>query len=100
MVFTMLRDIAKNINDNVFFSIMDDKAKYVQLRWVENNFEAHEDLIGIHTVENIKSDTLVTVLKYILIRLNIIFSNYCSQCYDEAEPTGINRGVTTKIQSE
>ena len=100
MVFTMLRDIAKNINDNVFFSIMDDKAKYVQLRWVENNFEAHEDLIGIHTVENRKSDTLVTVLKYILIRLNIILSNCFSQCYDEAKPTGINRGVTTKIQSE
>ena len=31
MVFTMLRDIVKNINDNVFFSIMDDKAQYVQL---------------------------------------------------------------------
>lgn len=31
MVFTVLRDIAKNIIDNVFFSIMDDKAKYVQL---------------------------------------------------------------------
>ena len=52
MVFTMLRDITKNINDNVFFSIMADEATdssnneqlVVCIRWVDNNFEAHEDL--------------------------------------------------------
>ena len=77
--FTMLRDITKNINDNVFFSIMADEATdsskneqlVVFIRWVDNNFEAHEDFIGIHAVENIKSDTLATALKDILIRLNI-----------------------------
>ena len=75
----MLRDIAKNINDNVFFSIMADEATdsskneqlVVFIRWVDNNFEAHEDFIGKHAVENIKSDTLATALKDILIRLNI-----------------------------
>ena len=75
----MLRDIAKNINDNVFFSIMTDEATdsskneqlVVLIRWVDNNFEAHEDFIGIHAAENIKSDTLATALKDILIRLNI-----------------------------
>ena len=59
------------------------------------------DFIGIHAVENIKSDTLVTVLKDILIRLNIPLSNCCGQCYDGAsDMTGIKRGVTTQIQSE
>ena len=44
----------------------------VSIRWVVNNFEAHGDFIGIHAIKNIKSDTLVTVLKDILIRLNIL----------------------------
>ena len=90
MVFTVLKDITKNISDNVFFSIMANKAidnsnneqLVVCIRYVDNKFEAHEDFIGIHTVENIKSDTLVTVLKDILIRLNIPLSNCRGQCDD------------------
>ena len=71
------------------------------IRWVDNNFEAHDDFIGIHVVENIKSDTLVTVLKDILIRLNIPLSNCCGQCYDGASiMTGIKRAVAAPIQSE
>ena len=83
MAFIMLRDFAKNINDNMFLSIMADEATDFNnneqliacIRWVGNNFEAHEDFIGTHAVKNIKSDRLVTVLKVILIRLNIILSN-------------------------
>ena len=39
------------------------------------------DFTGIHSVENIKSDTLVTVLKGILIRLNIPLLICRGQCY-------------------
>ena len=75
MTFTMLGDIAKNINDNVFFSIMagettessNNEQLVVCIRWLDNNFDAHGDFIGIHAVENIKSDTFGTVLKDILI---------------------------------
>ena len=81
MALTILRDISKNINGNVFFSIMADKATdssnneqlVIYIRWTDNNFETHEDFMGIHAVENIKSDTLVTLLKNILIRLNILY---------------------------
>ena len=83
MAFTMLKDIAKKINDNVFFSIMADEATdssnneqlVVCIRWADNNFEAHKDFIGIHAVKNIKLYTLVTVLKDILIRVNIPLSS-------------------------
>ena len=62
MAFTMLRDITENINENVFFSIMTDEATdssnneqfVLCIRWVDNNFEAHEDFTGIHEVENMK----------------------------------------------
>ena len=83
MASTILRNITKNINGNVFFSIManeaTDSSNNEQLvdciRQVDNNFETDEDFIGIHAVENIKSDTLVIVLKHILIKLSIPLSN-------------------------
>ena len=98
MVFTVLRHITKNISDNVFFSIMADEATdnsnneqlAVCIRQVDNKFEVHEDFIGIHTVENIKSYALVTVLQDILIRLNTPLSNCRGQCYDgTSNMTGI-----------
>ena len=86
----MLQGIAKNIIDNVFFSIMVDEtidsSNNEQLvlchRWVDHSFEAHENFMGIHAVENIRSDTLVAVLKDIRINLNIPLLNVRSQCYD------------------
>ena len=107
MTFAMLRDIAKNIN--VFFSIMANEATDnnsneqldVCIRWVDNNFEAHEDFIGILAVEKIKSDTLGTILKDILTRLNIPLSKYRCQCYNMAcSMKRIKRGVAKQIQSE
>ena len=109
MACTMLRDTTKKMNDNVFFSIMVGEATdssnneqlVVCIRWVDNTFEAHEGFIGIHAVESIKSDVLVTVLKNILTRLNIPLSNCRGQCYYGASSmTAIKQGVATQIQSE
>ena len=73
----------------------------VCIRWVNNNFEAHEDFMETHAVEDIKSDTLVTVLEDILLRLNIPLSNCRGQCYDGASNMkGIKQSVATQIQSE
>ena len=41
-------------------------------RWVDKGFNTHEDFIGSYNVDNIKGeDTLVTVIKDVLIKLNI-----------------------------
>ena len=70
-------------------------------RWVEINSKAHEDFIGIQAVEDIKSNTHVTVLKDILTRLNIPLLNCCGQCYSRASNMArIKRGAATQIQSE
>ena len=70
-------------------------------RWVEINSKAHEDFKGIQAVEDIKSNTRVTVLKDILTRLNIPLSNCCGQCYSRASNMArIKRGAATQIQSE
>ena len=70
-------------------------------RWVDKGFDTHEDFIGIYNVDNIKAGTLVTVIKSVLIRLNIPLSNACGQCYDGAKNMcGIKNGVSNKILSE
>ena len=42
-----------------------------RFRWVDKGFNTHEDFVGSYNVNNIKADTLVTVIKDVLIRLNI-----------------------------
>ena len=70
-------------------------------RWVDKGFNTHEDFIGNYSVDNIKADTLVTVLKDVLIRLNIPLSNARGQCYDSAKNMyGIKNRVSNKILSE
>ena len=35
----------------------------LSFRWIHKAFDYHDDFIGIYNVDNIKADTLVTVLK-------------------------------------
>ena len=43
----------------------------VCLRWVDDKFEAHEDFVGLHHVDDIKTDTVVGVLKDTILRMGI-----------------------------
>ena len=59
---------------------------------------AHEEFIGLYLVEKIKSNTVVAVIKDILLRLNLGLSRCCGQCYDGASNmTGKKNGVATEI---
>ena len=109
MAFIILRDTAKNINDSMFFSIMADEVTdcsnkeqlIICFTWVDKGFNTHEDFIGIYNVDNIKAVTLVTVIKDVLIRLNIPLPNARGQCNDGAKiMCGIKNGVSNKILSE
>ena len=109
MVFMILKDMAKSINDSIFYSIMADEVTdcsnqeqfLICFIWVDKDFNTHENFIGIYDVNNIKADSLVTVTKDVLIRLNIPLSNARGQCYDGAKNMcGIKNGVSNKIISE
>ena len=109
MVFMILKDMAKSINDSIFYSIMADEVRdcsnqeqfLICFIWVDKDFNTHENFIGIYDVNNIKADSLVTVIKDVLIRLNIPLSNARGQCYDGAKNMcGIKNGVSNKIISE
>ena len=63
-------------------------------KWVDKGFETHKDFIGIYNVFKIKADTLVTVIKDVLIKL----SNARGQCYSGAKSIcGIKSDVSNKF---
>ena len=92
-----------------FLSIIVDKGADVSKKeqllfclWpVDENLNAFEDFINFYLLENIKSDTIVYVIKDILIRMNLSLSNCRGQTYDGASNMmGKKSGVLTHILAE
>ena len=54
------------------------------LRWISENLEAHEDFIGFYQIPDIKADTITSVIKDALIRLQLSLNECRGQCYDGA----------------
>ena len=106
MANSIVRKIAGAIKDARYYSLMADEVTdssnreqvAICLRWIDEKFNAHEDFIGLHKVESIQANSLVAVLKDILLRLNLSLANCRGQCYDgAANMAGIRTGVATQI---
>ena len=107
MALSILRDIAKNIESGVYYTIMADEvtdaANHEQfvlcLRWVDDNLNPHEEFIGLQSVPNIAADTLVSVIRDVLIRMNLFITNCRGQCYDAASNmVGAKSGLLLKLK--
>ena len=74
----------------------------IALRYVgDSDFSVHEGFIGLYSVPSIDSDTLVSIVKDTLVRLNLLLSKVRGQCYDGASnASGIKNGVATQICKE
>ena len=79
MAISILRPIVETVRSCKLFALMADevadvsnkKQLVVCLRYVDNDFAAHEEFVGIHQVASIQSDVLVAVLRDILLRMNL-----------------------------
>lgn len=105
----ILRKVVKKIKDADFYSIMADETADVAnieqltfvIRIVTEKFEIKEYFIGLHELENTKSDHLVTVIKNILLACDFDFNKIRGQCYDKASSmSGKKSGVKTQILTE
>ena len=68
------------------------------IRWVDEEFQAHEEFIGLHKVDSIAANVLVSVLKDTLLRLNLKITQCRGQCYDGASNmSGTKSGVAMQI---
>lgn len=106
MALMIIQKIAQSLQDSDFFTIMADETTdaankeqvVICLRWVDNNFEAHEEFIGIHEVDSIDASTLYQVIKDELLRLNLSITKARGQCYDGAAAmSGCRSGVAKRI---
>ena len=87
-----LRKIAADINEAGYFTLESDQVTdssnkeqvIVCLRWVDAQFEPHEEFIGLHHVPDITTSTIVSVLKDTVLRMNLNLSMCRGQCYDGA----------------
>ena len=109
MAVLTLQEKLKLISGCKFFSIIADEGTDVSnkeqlsfcLRTVDQDLNPSEDFIGFYELENIKSDTIVRVMKDILIRTHLSLDNCRGQTYDGASNMmGKKSGVSTQILME
>ena len=68
------------------------------VRWIDEKLDAHEDFLGFYNVPNISSETIVSVIKDALIRLQLSLDSCRGQCYDGASNMlGLKSGVERKL---
>ena len=86
----VLRSLLKKIEDNIYSTMCDeytDCSNQEQLtfclRWVEA-LKADKIFLGFYEIPDIKSSTIVSVIKDILTRYQLSMENYRGQCYDGA----------------
>ena len=80
---TVLREIASDIRHARYFALMVDEVTdssnkeqvVICFRNVDEEFQCHEDIVGLYQVESIKSDSIVEVLRDTMLCLNLPISD-------------------------
>ena len=91
LLWKLLRDIKEGTGP-AWFSIIEDEATDVanneqmnlSIRWVNNDYEVHEDSVSWFSVPDTKADTLCKVIKDLLIRCNLPLVLCRRQAYEWA----------------
>ena len=80
--------------------ISNQEQAVICIRTAENNFEIHEDFIGLYQLDSTKSDLIVKILLDVLLRINLSVSKLRGQSYDgAANMSGSVNGVAKQIQN-
>ncbi len=68
------------------------------LRYVDDNVEVHEELIGMYSLESTSAESILSMIKDVLLRLNLRISDCRGQCYDGASSmSGAKSSVATRL---
>ena len=79
MAIRILWEVAENIQNVDFYSIMCDEATdvknvsklAVRLRWVDDELEAHDEFISLKNMPNTDADSIVWKLKDVLLQMHL-----------------------------
>lgn len=73
----------------------------VAIRWVDNNYEVHEDPIGLVQVPKTDAETLTSALKCVLIHCVLPITQFRRQGYDSAANIADHlKGVAACVKAE
>lgn len=106
MAMHVLGDVSTCLQQSPFLTLMMDETTDVSnseqmtivMRWVSESLEVHEEFIGLYNVPSVDAETLATVAKDALVRLNLSISKLRGQCYDGASAmAGTKSGVAKRI---
>ena len=88
----IMREITVNIPTAGIYTIMAEETADISnteklavcFGWIDKNMEAHEDFVGLHPLSRTTADSIVQVLKDVLLRMNLDVKDSRGQCYDGA----------------
>ena len=81
------------------YTDISNKEQLFCMGWVDKFLIAHEEFLGFYEVPNIKSGTLVKIIKVVLLRLSLQLCR--GQCFDGASNMlGKKSGVAIQIYKE
>ena len=107
----ILREIAYNVREADFYSIMCDEATDVAivsqllvcLRWVDDELNAHDEFIGLKDMSatGTNAESIVRELKDCLLRVDLKLTKCRGQCYYGCSTMkGPKNGVVVQIKKE
>ena len=105
MLCTLLNKI-KSVTGPKWFLIIADEATDVcnteqlnlSIRWISDNYEVHEDPVGLCRVPDTKAETLFKVITDLLIRCDLPLALCRGQAYDgAANMQGKRTGVAARV---
>ena len=90
MTHKVLRSLISDVQSHKWYSFLADETQdlsnheqmVICLRWVSNEYDVCEGLIGLVQLDNITSDTIYSVLKHSIVHLVLDFGNCRGQEYD------------------
>ena len=109
MSLRLLRNIISSIQAAPFFTIMIDETTdctnkeqaVVVIRWVDDSLSVHKEFLGLHEVENIEANTLVSAIEDTLLRANLSIQKIRGQCYHgSSNMSGLRNGVAKQIMDK
>ena len=105
----IMREITANIQTAGIYTIMADETADISnteqlaicFRWIDKNMEAHQDFVGLHPLSRTTADSIVQVLKDVLLRMNLDVKDSRGQCYNGAATMSDKAsGVATQFKLE
>ena len=105
----VLREILGDIRTATWFSLIADEATdyshneqlSLSIRWVDSHYTIHEDTLGLVQLENMKANTLYSIIKDILIRCSLPIAQCRGQAFDGASNmSGAQNGVQALVKKE